>query len=125
MKHCRHFNGILQGSCAAGVYFDTVPRMDKPGINLPCLNDGGEKFCALRSPYTAEEIAADAAEMLEFSLRATKCRDAIAAHYLATKESRGAIECPACGGSLKFSIATCNGHIRARCETADCCAFIE
>lgn len=124
MKQCRHFNGIMQGTCAAGVAFDTVPRLDKPGINLPCLNVGGEACCSLRSPFTAEEIAADEAEMMEFSLRATKCRDAIAAHHAATKECRGAIDCPACGASLKFAIAP-NGHIRARCETEHCCAFIE
>lgn len=35
------------------------------------------------------------------------------------------IECPACKGRLHLSQAACNGHVRARCETADCVNFVE
>ena len=35
------------------------------------------------------------------------------------------IEGPACKGRLHLSQAACNGHVRARCETADCVNFVE
>lgn len=35
------------------------------------------------------------------------------------------IECPACKGRLHLAQAACNGHVRAKCETEDCVAFIE
>lgn len=35
------------------------------------------------------------------------------------------IECPVCKGRLHLSQAAYNGHVRARCETADCVNFIE
>lgn len=38
---------------------------------------------------------------------------------------REVIECPACKGRLHLSQAAYNGHVRAKCETAACVAFIE
>ena len=35
------------------------------------------------------------------------------------------ITCPVCAGKLHLSQAAYNGHVRARCETQGCIAFIE
>lgn len=35
------------------------------------------------------------------------------------------IECPKCRGRLHLSQSSYNGHVRAKCETADCVNFIE
>ena len=37
----------------------------------------------------------------------------------------GTMECPMCHGSLRFSIASCNGHMAAMCETENCIKWIE
>lgn len=38
--------------------------------------------------------------------------------------SRGKIECPKCGHTLNYTIAS-NGHAWGRCETPDCLAWME
>lgn len=35
------------------------------------------------------------------------------------------IECPACKGRLHLSIAACNGHVHAHCETEGCVSWME
>jgi hypothetical protein len=35
------------------------------------------------------------------------------------------IECPVCKGRLHLSQSSYNGHVHAKCETADCVAFME
>lgn len=37
----------------------------------------------------------------------------------------GAIECPVCKGTLRYSIARANGHIHAACQTKDCLRWIQ
>lgn len=39
----------------------------------------------------------------------------------------GVTDCPACGGKgcLRYSRAGKNGHIRAKCDTADCVCWVE
>ena len=41
--------------------------------------------------------------------------------------SAGCIDCPVCGGieKLQYSRSGYNGHIRARCETDGCVAWME
>jgi hypothetical protein len=43
------------------------------------------------------------------------------------KGGSGVIDCPVCGGkeTLKFSRASYNGHIHARCTTENCVAWME
>ena len=36
----------------------------------------------------------------------------------------GTIECPACKGTLHYSIAGTNGHMWGRCETKDCLTWM-
>lgn len=37
----------------------------------------------------------------------------------------GSIVCPRCGGELKFSTSSYNGHIRGACTTEDCLSWIQ
>lgn len=40
-------------------------------------------------------------------------------------ERSGAMECPLCQKTVKYSIAPSNGHMRARCETENCISAME
>jgi hypothetical protein len=41
------------------------------------------------------------------------------------KSASEVIECPACKGRLRLSIAACNGHVHAHCETEGCVSWME
>ena len=55
-------------------------------------------------------------------------RRAIVTHLDEKKSPRsaaGEIECPNCKGRLRFSRSGYNGHVHARCSTADCVSWME
>lgn len=39
--------------------------------------------------------------------------------------TRGSIDCPVCGGKLRFQYSHYNGHIHGHCETEDCMQWME
>lgn len=44
---------------------------------------------------------------------------------IATGKQSGFVECPKCGGKLRFAVAKSNGHVHAQCETQSCIGWIE
>lgn len=94
---CRHFNGIQNDCCKAGVRYRSVEVPDARPIRLPCFKADafrrvGEPEiplpdCAARSFLTADEVEAEAAEH-EASIRA----------FL---EKTAAGICAVCNGSLE------------------------
>lgn len=64
LSKCRHFNGIQNGVCRAGVKYEDV-RSDVEGKrSWPCLFDGnlGGATCDKCEPYTEAEADARVAE---------------------------------------------------------------
>lgn len=50
-KYCRHFNGLINNFCKAGIGYESV-RLNK---GIPCFATGG-KECESYQPYSPEEL---------------------------------------------------------------------
>lgn len=77
----------------------------------------------------AEEAQAKAAafeaEFDAFIENLTKVRPAIVKAHKDTGAWGGNVGCPKCGKNLRWSMAQCNGHIHAACETKGCVSWME
>jgi len=82
--------------------------------------------CPLYTEPTPEQIAAEDADMAAFMNRFYKieplCRAIKRDHE--GQSYRCNTVCPNCGAAL-FLEHRPNGHMSAKCETPDCCSFIE
>jgi hypothetical protein len=148
---CRHFNGITQSVCKAGVAYDDVrtEHGDKPvryryegertvyqrGRSLPCFQDEAKnaKPCASCSYYTPEEVEAFKEEAFAIFGRSMKAREAIVADCggpwkKGMPEAAGRVDCPICKApdrTLTYKRSAYNGHIHAHCLTKDCVSWME
>jgi hypothetical protein len=145
---CKHFTGIAADACAAGVAYASVGKDHEPiryqngsfgpvytvTRSLPCIAERnlGGATCEKCDLPSAEEFAAEEAEMNARIERMGKARAAIVAHLggpwkKGVTGARGVIDCPACGkpGALHYSRAGVNGHVHATCATAGCCSWME
>lgn len=127
---CKHFTGIRDAQCAAGVNYVLVTNDFK--YSLPCISplscDKREPAeCQLFTEPTAEEIAEDRAKHDASMDRMIVVMTGIAPIRKEAKGKgyAGIIECPACKGRLHLTIARSNGHAHGRCETPDCVNWIE
>ncbi len=56
-KDCRHFNGITNRECGAGIKYNSFPGSTKYGPkNRPCFAEDGSPPCETYAPWTAEEL---------------------------------------------------------------------
>jgi hypothetical protein len=131
MTTCQHFRGIDRSPCAAGVNLLDVTKYDAGAHRLPCLPKyaGAALGCCEKfSTLTAEEaqVAAEARErdLYDFIGHMSIARRAIT-DATGNKGGAGAVPCPKCGGTLRYSQAASNKHVHARCETAGCLAWME
>lgn len=123
LETCRHFNGIQNGRCDAGVEYATVrDETKRPG--WPCL-DPAVTTCTLCVRYTAEEAEQIQRDQDASLQRVLKARAAIVEATGGKRGLRGAIACPNCGGTLSYSVAGSNGHIWAACSTKECASWME
>jgi hypothetical protein len=147
---CKHFNGAHHNECCeAGVrYSDVTPDWDKPGraIRLPCRNSletytanpaANESLskefakrgtCPKYAEPTAAEIAEDEAETERLIARMMAVGPTMAKikKEHAGQNWSGVLPCPVCGkANLHVVHVAYNGHVRAKCETADCVNFME
>lgn len=142
MNRCRHFTGLLDGACGAGVrYMDVAIEGEfkyrygsrdavyTAGREWPCRRDRAETFgvppCPKAEWPTREEAEAEKAEIDGYMDRVTVARKAIVASIASTGKNVGSCECPTCKGVLHYRRATSKGHIHAKCETPDCVAWME
>ncbi len=135
MNYCQHYHprpGAEIG-CGAGVDIRKMQRVPTgpKGIKWgPCI--GGH---TLENPLavcrhwlrTTREQGEARADGIERSMK----KLTIAGPFIGAwrkKEPYGkaeVVECPVCKGRLHLSQAAYNGHVHARCETADCISFME
>lgn len=130
---CKHFRSMSEHeTCEAGVAYESLKGI--PFGSRPCFCRRGVVVggCDLAQFPTAEEIAAQDAEMNKRFELIGKARTAIVAHLggpwkRGTAGATGTIDCPACGAadSLRFSRAGYNGHIHAACNTEGCVRWME
>ncbi len=132
---CKHYRGMhRKDSCEAGVSFASLPGHGSQGFlkSCPCFGPDQTGKCEKAEYPTAEEQAAEAAEMEKHFLSTAKARAAIVAACggpwkRGQPGSQGVIDCPVCNqpNSLQYSRAGYNGHIHAGCKTAGCVRWME
>lgn len=124
--HCRHFTGVTDEKCKAGVVY----REQFP----PPWNDNGLgciEHCDARCPKAEYPTREEAQAELDRSLKETAERMACVVAAKADAKRRGfkkgnggtgEIECPRCHGPLRYTVAALNGHMWANCA---CGGWIE
>ena len=115
--------------CNSSAMFRKAREMGEPNMS-PCLGGHTCKNVHAVCPKWERrslEHAEKRADSIERSMR----KLTIAGPFISQwrkKEPYGkaeVVECPVCKGKLHLSQASYNGHVHARCETADCIAFME
>jgi hypothetical protein len=133
MKECKHFNGIQHEQCRGGVVYRDLMGSDAGWAgHLPCFSDeAASVVCEKRKLPTREEVEADLAAS---ELRLGQMVVALnAAHADAKKKDLGVgsggcsgMLCPVCTtGTLRYSVASVNGHMHASCTTKGCVSWME
>ena len=122
-RRCKHFNGLMNDACRAGVAYADVRVSPEDGPRLlPCLRECDT--CPKVEFYTPEELDAQEKEHEESMQRMFKARAAIIEAANGQRSVRGQMACPNCGKRLAFSVAY-NGHVHAQCATPGCCSWME
>lgn len=130
---CNHYRAMSEhATCSAGVEYDKFKGQPYDARPCFCRNGIVMPGCDLAQFPTAEEIAAEEAEMSKRFELIGKARAAIVTHLggpwnRGSAGKAGTIDCPACGTekSLRFTRAGYNGHIHAACMTEGCVRWME
>lgn len=134
MGQCVHFRGVHHNeTCAAGVkYRELVGGPDFGWLTrLPCnrflSNEAGQAVpCDKLQLTSREEAEADVRAADEAFQRVNTCVKAIRAKHGKARGLVGDMPCPTgCGGTLRYSIASYNGHVHGRCSTDDCASWMQ
>ena len=123
-NRCKHFNGVQNAQCKAGVEYRQFDRQ----TGLPCLRDcAGHQECPQRQWLTEAEVAAEVAEIEAHSKRFMTLLPLIQSikEEHRGKSWAGVKICPVCAGRLHLSHASLNGHVHGKCETKDCVSWME
>jgi hypothetical protein len=131
-SRCKHFTRLhFNKCCALGVDYDTVRDQSASPYRWACFGDGTHIPCALREFPTAEEVAAEEAEIEQCMTRSLTAMKAVAVDAKAKGFKRGnggagSVKCPVCeSGTLAYSVASYNGHIWGKCSTEDCVSWMQ
>lgn len=129
-ESCRHFNGIQNARCQAGVEYQR-----STGKAMPCIpkfiNDREVWSCGLFEIMSVEDAEKEAAERVAAIERTDTAHAAAKADAKAKGLRRGSggvsdLPCPVCdGGTLRYSVASYNGHMHAKCTTTGCVSWME
>jgi hypothetical protein len=136
MGHCVHFNGIQNDRCKVGVrYHDLVGNEAGCARRLPCTgvfkDEPNKAVCPKAEHLTreqAEQAVRDADKRCKQTLDAVKAAHADAESKNLRQGNGGvsSMDCPLkCGGTLRYSVASYNGHMHAKCDTKDCVSWME
>lgn len=118
-QKCRHFNGLLNDTCRAGVNYRSLTTVGR----LPCLGDKepDEVECEKCDRFTEQEVKEQQKQMWESGAIAIQ----LIAKIQKEEGSSGSIECPKCSGSVNWTRASRNGHIHAECKTVGCVSVMQ
>lgn len=124
-QHCINFNGVQHDACMADVCYDNVKDETKTlkDGRFPCLYPPHDRC----SKYEATGHARAEKEEEDFNELYINVRAARTLLLDAMEGKRGevvAIECPVCKAELR-GVQAGNGHVSARCATADCLNWME
>jgi len=133
MTKCVHFNGIQNKTCRAGVnYHELLGNGVGCFARMPCTCDPNPSVaCDKIQLMTREEAEADVdlwMARMEANGVAVKAAhdDAKAKGFKRGQGGVSSLKCPTCpDGTLKYSVASVNGHMHARCTTKGCHSWME
>jgi hypothetical protein len=128
MRKCRHFTGVQNKTCEAGVNYDDV-------VPIPCIGRVGAEIepakCEKKSCWTREEAINIEKERAESTKRfmlalGAASEDAKAKGYKKGHGGKDSLPCPVCKtGTLHYSVASYNGHLWGQCTTDKCVAWMQ
>ena len=135
MTTCVHFTGIQNETCKAGINYRTLVGGPDLGWarKIPCcgaFHDEPKAKCeSQKLPNEAEATL----ELQEENILIDRHKRTIHAAHAHAKEQGygigkggvGALPCPICGGLLRYSVASVNGHMHAACTTDGCVRWME
>ncbi len=136
MGRCVHFTGIQNEVCKAKVNIRELVGGSDLGwaARLPCLlmdADKCEVECVSRKLPTREE-AETSIDKHDAIIKCTLTVVAAAHEHAETQGLRegsggaGELPCPLeCGGTLRYRVASYNGHMHAACSTKGCISWME
>lgn len=133
-RQCRHFNGTCNSACDAGIAYASV-RIEGAALreSHPChdsLPSPHQRCASCVKPTLAEarsEVDAEEIEHKATFAAIRKVHERAAA--IGLRKSHGGSDtmpCPKCGtGTLRYSVASMNGHMHGCCETTRCLSWME
>ena len=129
-ENCKHFNGIQNKICKAGINMRELAGGDDSGWTkrLPCLPNNPDKVECLKFELRSQEEID--AEEKDFEEARGRMREVGPIVDQIKKEHKGEswggiVECPWCQGKLHLSHAAVNGHVWGQCETKGCLNWME
>jgi len=131
---CRHFNGLSNGRCEAGVAYASVRiTADSARASYPCIDhvpSPHPRCDQCVKPTLAEARAQIDAEEVEHQAIFAAMRAAHAhAKYARLGRGRGGtgeMPCPKCvTGTLRYIVSSFNGHMHGQCSTPKCLSWME
>jgi hypothetical protein len=131
MSRCVHFNGIQHDECKAGINYHGLMGTGFGCFkNLPCLGHDSTP-CPSRAYPTREQAEAEVDEIDRLVNRVVLCipaakADAKSKSLGVGSGGIGSLPCPSgCGGTLRYSVASVNGHMHGACSTDGCVSWME
>lgn len=131
---CKHFNGLTNKCCDAGVPYDTFrdASAGSDRTHFPCFRDRmtPDTICEKREWELKADVAARQKAFEESLARvesavAVIAEDVKAKGYKKGNGGQGELVCPACQtGKLLYSVSSYNGHLAAKCSTGGCVSFM-
>lgn len=124
-KWCVHYNGRQNEICDAGIRYSAIAPAEN-GLKFQCLGyPATGRVCGRYRAPTKEEIEQKEREFAEHAKNCLTVRDAIVLHVAKSQALQGVIECPICTQPMRYAVASCNGHVHARCSSEGCVSFRE
>lgn len=132
-RFCRHFNGLVNDRCDAGIAYLSVKGAPKDSFRskYPCCDNDSGATCERCVKPTLEEarreVDAEEVEIGQSLAAMRKAHEHAASQGLGRgKGGNGQMPCPKCGtGTLHYRVASINGHMHANCTTPKCLAWME
>ena len=133
MRTCVHFNGVQHDTCRAGVNYHELFGVGVGCFaHLCCLSEPVGSVACDKSVYpTRAQAEAEQGKREKRFKQVMQCVVVAKEHAEkeGLREGHGGVsqlDCPTgCGGILRYSVASVNGHMYARCSTEDCVSWME
>lgn len=114
---CKHFTGMHEETCKAGIKYVSVKVKTNISTTLPCFKNGrfSGGTCNHVCFPTLEEVNKMAKEILSDGEKVIIAIAAVKGHIKKTGLPQGEIDCPSCNGVLEYKMSI-NGHTMGRCN---------